>query len=147
MGRYDLLLVREKVLAIQGDRTSQETDLAVLNEIAEALDDVGKQAQVALRQMIYYNDVSDFPTIEEKVEGAIQLAEAAGEVEWEAGILLCWGTSLWRQGKPKSALQPLERALSLARDSHLQQLEADCLRNLGVVYSYLLDGVRSIALV
>ena len=51
--RYSLLLEREKVYALHGDREAQEFDIVVLEKLADALGDQQLQAEVALRRARY----------------------------------------------------------------------------------------------
>jgi len=140
--RYELLLARESVLEIQGNRESQQADLITLKVIAKSLKDPNKQAQVVQRQMIYHYDVSDYHTTVDMVEEALYLSQAAGDVEYEACVYLRWGMALWQQAKCEAALPLLEHALALAKENQLQQVEADSLRVLGNVYYDLYDSAR-----
>ena len=121
--RFDLLLAREKVMHIQGQRDAQKADLTSLKTVAAALDDPGKQAQTALRQMVYHNAVSDYGYTDEVAADAISFAHAASEVECEAKIHLQWWDALMTQGKFQAALPLVERALVLAREHNLQWVE------------------------
>lgn len=146
VARYDLLLARESVLNLIGDREVQKGDLAALEKITESLDDVKRQAEVALRRMIYLVETSSYGEAADNVADAIDLAQVAGDVRCEARLNLHWGRSLWHQGKSKLAIAPLEAALLLAQIHHFPQLEAEVLRNLGVVYRNLGDSARFLSL-
>jgi predicted ATPase/class 3 adenylate cyclase len=141
--RYDLLKAREKVRNIKGDYQAQKEDLSLLLEIADALDDKKRQAEVALRQMIYLYDTNDFSGTMEISERALDLAKTAGDVEIEASINLRSGMSLWQQGQYKLAYPKIECALVLALDNQFHQIEADSLRQLGNVSANLSDLARS----
>jgi predicted ATPase len=143
VGRYDLLMAREKVRNILGDFQAQREDLSLLLEIAETLDDKKRQAEVALRQMIYLHYTGDFPGTIEMSERALDLAKAAGDVEIEASINLMSGMSLWKQGQYKLAYPKIQRALALALDNQFHQIEADSLRQMGNVYANFSDLARS----
>lgn len=181
--RYALLMARERVYDVQGDRERQQEGLASLQALlaaawaaAPAGDLAGRgriqirQAEVALRRAHYGETVGDYVRAIEAAREAIALsgrgeallreaaeeaARAAGEVPAPPGarseILslqsvghLHWGRGLWRQGNYEQAQRRLERALDLARQGGLRQVEADSLRNLGNVCWYLGDygGVR-----
>jgi tetratricopeptide (TPR) repeat protein len=137
------LKVREKVRNIHGDYQAQKRDLSLLLEIAETLDDKKRQAEVALRQMIYLYDTNDFSGAMKMSERALDLAKAAGDVEIEANINLWSGMSLWQQGLYKLAFPKIECALALAQDNQFHQIEADSLRQLGNVYPNLGDLAQS----
>jgi predicted ATPase/class 3 adenylate cyclase/Flp pilus assembly protein TadD len=141
--RYNLLKVREKVRNRHGDYQAQKEDLSLLLEIAETLDDKKRQAEVALRQMIYLYDTNDFSGTMKMSERALDLAKTAGDLEIEASINLRSGMSLWQQGQNKLAYPKIECALALALDNQFHQLEADSLRQLGNVYANLGDLAQS----
>lgn len=147
-GRYQLLLQREQIYDLQADRESQRRDLAALETMAQHTDDQLKLAQVALRQANYAHATSDYAAAVAAAQEAIELAgpgpvppPAGNEAPVEATPLqaagyVSWGRALWFQGEYKAAQPRLERALSLARSAELPQVEADCLRNIGIVYWY-----------
>ena len=139
LGRYDLLLAREKVHDIKGNHQAREEDLALLMEIAETLDDTGRRAQVTLHQLIFLYDTGNFPGTIEKTKQAIDLARTAGNAEIEAGINLRKGAALWQMGKNENARIVFERALASAREHDFHQIEADSLLGLGNVFNNLRD--------
>jgi len=139
VGRYDLLLEREKILDYQGDRDAQFADLTELKGIANSLKDVRKLAQVTGRELNYFHSIDDYQSVIELVEQAIHLAQKASDVACEAEVNLLYGMFLWPQGEFEAAIIPLERALSLSQIHHLDQVEADSLRVLGIVYGRLGD--------
>ena len=146
VARYDLLLARESVLNLIGDREAQKGDLAALKNIAKSIEDVKRQAEVALHRIIYLVDTSNYEEAADNVADAIGLAQAAGDVQCEARLNLYWGRSLWHQRKSKQAIAPLEAALQLAQSHRLPQLEAEILRNLGVVHHNLGDSAKFLTL-
>ena len=161
--RYALLLTRERVYDVQGEREAQRQDLATLEGLAEALVDDEQQAarrraEVALRLANYAEVTGDYPATCAAAQVAISLAQAAHDVSSEAAGYLQWGRALWRQGEYEAARTQLEGALTLAQaaqpsagvrrrgssEAHvqvsvepLQQVEAGSLRSLGIV-SFLL---------
>jgi len=138
--RFDLLLAREKVLHIQGQREAQKVDLSALEKVAAALNDPGKQTQVAYRQMVYHKSVSDYGFTEEVAVRAIQLARAAGEVECEAKIHVQWWDALMTKGEYQAAFPLVERALKLAQQHDLQRVEVNSLRLQGICYLRIGDA-------
>jgi len=69
---YDLRLAREKVLNLLGDRGAQLEDLNALEEIANALGDPRRQAEVALRRAHYAE-------ITAKLAGALYPSDGVAE--------------------------------------------------------------------
>jgi predicted ATPase len=144
---FDLLVAREQVHDLLGEREAQSRDLAILAMLAEQLDDGGPRAarrsgQVALRQANYAQAISDYPAAIAAVQRAIEHAGAAGDVALGAGSHLQWGTSLWRLGDFHGCRARLEQALALAQAARSRQLEADSLRALGIVCYYIGDYGR-----
>lgn len=143
--RYALLLSREKVYDLQGAREAQAQDLAALKELAEALDDDRRRAEVSLRRAVYAEATGDYPATIAAAQAAIDLARAAQDASKEAAGYQQWGFALWRQGEYEAAQLQLEQALALARAAGVRQVEADSLRDLGVVSNLLGDPAGSIA--
>jgi adenylate cyclase len=141
---YDLLVTREPVYDVTGNREAQSLDLKTMERLVEELDDGGqagliRRARLALRQANYAQNISDFATAVKATRTAINLARSAGDVSTEAAGHLQWGEGLWRMGKFESCRLQLEQALRLARQAGSRQLEADGLRLLGNVYYYMGD--------
>ncbi len=141
--RTDLLLIRENVYDILGNRTAQAQDLAQLAELTSALavleapaTAAARRAELALRQAGYAYAVSDFAGAVVAAQTAIQQADLAGDPTRAAAGYCRWGMALWRQGDLPAANPPLQQALSLARSHGAPQLEADSLRILGNLSYY-----------
>ncbi len=142
--RYALLLAREKVYDVQGNREAQIRDMAALERLAGALDHDREGAQVALRRAHYSNTTGDYPAAIAAARTAIRLGQKAQDLKSEAAGYLGWGRALWYQGDNEAARSQLEHALALAQSAGFRQLEADILRNVGAV-AYRLsdyDGAR-----
>jgi DNA-binding GntR family transcriptional regulator/tetratricopeptide (TPR) repeat protein len=134
-GRYDLLLAREKVYDLQAAREAQRQDLATLQELAQALADDRRRAEVSTRQAIYISR-SDRQLAIAAIQEAIRLAQAAQDASGEIVGYMVWGRILWTLGDPKAAQPHLERAVALAREAGLRWTEAESLRQLGAALVY-----------
>jgi len=132
--RYTLLLAREAVYNLQGEREAQRQDLAALEGLAEALTDDRRQARVALRQAHYAEATGDYAASSEAAQTATRLAQTAQDVQGEAAGYWRWGIALSRQGDYEEARTQLEQALALAREAALPRVEGDSLRDLGTIY-------------
>ena len=132
-GRYDLLLAREKVLDVLGDREAQSTDLADITRIVGILNDPRRQLDVHLRQIGYHLNISDFNHLERFIESAIDLAQDLHDVPSEACIRFYWGRFLWQVNKNEAAISMLEDALKMAQIDNISKLKADILRSLWAV--------------
>jgi adenylate cyclase len=141
--RYALLLAREEVYDLQGERGAQQQDLEALEALVDAQAGDGLQvarqrAEVALRRANYAEITCDYPAAIVSAQAAIDLAGMDQDADHESLRLqatghLIWGRVLRHQGDYDAAAPLLERALALAQPVGLRSLEADALRNLGLV--------------
>jgi len=131
--RYSLLIHRERVYHLQGARRAQLTDLNALDELANALADDRKRAEVSLRRSNYTEVTGDYAAAIAAAQQAITLSQAAQDRQIEAEGYMQWGSVLWRQGDYKAAQLQLEKALTLAQTEGNRYLETDSLRSLGVI--------------
>jgi class 3 adenylate cyclase/tetratricopeptide (TPR) repeat protein len=143
IGRYDILLSREKVYHILGNRKKQFKDLAALKEMAEALGDKERQAKIALEEAEYASQISDFPAVVRAAETTIDLTRDEG---FQSTARFQWGRALYYQGDLQAAQRQLEQAVKLAQSAQSPQAEADSLRNLGNVLGEQGDAERGITL-
>jgi len=137
--RYHLLLGREGVYRLTGQREAQAADLEALAALAQEMGDPGRQAEVALRWAAYYEAVSEFPAAVAEARRAVELAEGVGDARCRTEGLIAWGRALWRQGAFDEARERLEEALSLSRQQGDRASEATCLHNIGTVLYFLGD--------
>jgi predicted ATPase len=131
--RYTLLLAREEIYHLQGDREPQAQDLKVLKRLAEALGDDQRKIRVALRRARCGEATSDYSAAVAAARAAVALAQSAQDTGSEAEGHLVWGMILWRQGNHKASRARFEQALATARKVGARYVEADCLRYLGVI--------------
>ena len=111
--RYSLLLDREQIYNLQGERELQVQDIAALQELAQILGDDQKRAEVALRQAKYALHTSDYAAAVAAAQEAIRLAETAQDTSVQAFSHLAWGIAALWQGDSETALDHLEQALAL----------------------------------
>jgi predicted ATPase len=131
--RYALLLARERVYDLQGDREAQAQDLVTLSELAEAHGDHAKQAKVAVLRARYSTRIDEFEQAISAARAAARLARVARDVRSETMAYREWGRALFYQREYEAARPHLERALALARDAGLRRIEAEILHTLAVV--------------
>jgi predicted ATPase/class 3 adenylate cyclase len=136
LARYDLLLAREAVNDLRGERQAQEQDLVALAGLVDALRDSRRSAQVALRLTNYTEVTSDYSGALLAVQQAIEQAAQAQDQTMEAEGYIAWGKVLWRQGQYEAARAPLDRALTLARAANNRYVEAQSMQALGHLYLY-----------
>jgi adenylate cyclase len=129
--RYALLLAREQIHGLRGERELQANDLAALQALAQILGDDRKRAEVALLQAAYAKATSDYPAAATSAQEAIRLAQVVQDACLQAMAYFQWGEAGRCQGDNYTARCRLEQALTLSRAAGLQQVEADSLRALG----------------
>ena len=132
-GRFRLLLAREKLHSRQGARQEQVQDLDALAELAEQMQDPGKQAQALLQRAWFFWWTADYPASIAASEQAARLAESTGQLELSADA---YYAAVWvklRQGLTAEAQQFAEKALVDARQAGDRRMEASVLSGLGLI--------------
>ncbi len=137
--RYDLLLAREAVNDLRGEREAQARDLDTLDSLVEQLNDDRRRAEVALRRANYAEVISDYPTALAAAQQATQLSASIQDRTHEVEGYIAWGKTLWRQGNYQAARISLEQALKVAQDTANHNAEAKSLYYLGDVALYQND--------
>lgn len=131
VARYELLLARERIYDLQGDREAQRADLAALERLAGQLDEPQHMVEAALRRARYADVTGDYPAMIAAASEAVGLAAAARLPAGEAAGHLHHTRALWYQGRFGEAQQEGARARALAERAGLRQLVGDSLRTLG----------------
>jgi DNA-binding SARP family transcriptional activator/predicted ATPase len=129
--RFELLLAREKVYSLQGNREAQASDLAVLEQLARNLDDPARNGEVALRKANYALLISDYQASIADSQQVVEYALQIGDQEREANGQLVLGYALLSQGEYEPASLHLTTALEIAQSLHLYQLAGECNERLG----------------
>ena len=133
--RYDLVLAREQIYDLQGERELQANDLAALKEFAQILGDDRKRAEVLLRQAAYADATDDYPAVIDSAQKAINLAQTFQDVSNQAFGHLLWGSALRHQGEYAPARQQFELAHTLAHTAQSRLVEARSLAGIGMILS------------
>jgi class 3 adenylate cyclase/tetratricopeptide (TPR) repeat protein len=131
--RFELLLAREDVYDVQGDRDGQRQDLEGLQELADSIDDDSRRAEVALRQANCAHHLPDYPAEIDAARTAVRLAHPAGDGRREAQGYAYWASALHFQGNYRASRSRYEQALALARTADFWRAESKCLLGLGHV--------------
>jgi predicted ATPase len=95
--RYALLLGREAVYALLGQREEQAADLVALARLAEESENDTWRGEVALRQAAYYEAISEFVSAQMAAHRAATWAEEASEPRQHIKALIAEARALWRQ--------------------------------------------------
>jgi tetratricopeptide (TPR) repeat protein len=129
--RYGLLLAREEVYDVLGQRDAQRQDLAELDALAQGLGPE-QQAEVAVRRSKYaLISTYDIPASLAAAQVAHERAQAAGHAGLQAMAYTRWGVVLSHQGQRAEARARFEEAVALARMAGLRSVEASALLYLG----------------
>jgi tetratricopeptide (TPR) repeat protein len=134
--RYDLLLAREAVNDLRGERETQAQDLVTLVLLIKGMKDHRRDAEIALRLANYTEVTSDYSAALIAVDRVIEQAARVQDLAVETEGHIAQGKVLWRRGDYDAAHVPLERALGLARATNNRRAEAKGLYYLGHVYLY-----------
>ncbi len=134
--RYELLLAREAVNDLRGEREAQAQDLTTLKTLAAEMGDGRRQAQVALRQANFYEATSDYAAALDAANQAVAFSTQVQDANSETKAHISWGRVLWRQGDFDTARERLSHALTLARRHQFQRSEARSLHTLGHVHLF-----------
>lgn len=132
--RYRLLLGREGVYDVMGQREPQAQDVTALQALAAHLRDPRRQADVALREANYARFTGDYPTALAAAQTALAHAQAAADRNAQARSYHEWGRLLWQQGQYDASRARLQEALALARVTGDQLQEARSLYDIATAY-------------
>lgn len=150
-GRVDLLTRRVKLYDLLANRAAQKSDLESLQVLAEALDELPDeaattiekkpamswQARASLQWWYYYEALGNVEAAAAAAEQVIAFSKTSGDLESEASGYLLLGATAWKKSDFSTARTILEEGTALARQAQQPAIEADCLRNLGIVLEYL----------
>ncbi len=142
--RYALLTGREAVYGLLGRRAEQQADLAALAKLMEADGQPHREAELALRRASFALLSGDYDQAVAEAEQSAVHAIAAGDPLAEARAYHRIGRVFWQRGRMREADSPLQRALTLARESESLAYEAECLFDLGTVRQY--EGQHAMAI-
>lgn len=143
LARYELLLGREGVNDLRGERETQARDLAELAKLAAQMQEEQRIATVALRQSNYHEVTSDYEAALQAAQQAIAGFRRAQDRAGESAGQMTLGKVLRAQGDYAAARSALTQALAMARKTNNRSGEAQSLYDLGHVF--LLQGDYAVA--
>ncbi|MBN1993320.1 MAG: tetratricopeptide repeat protein [Anaerolineae bacterium] len=129
--RYALLMAREKVYDLQGQREARRENLALLAEVVAALPDAQKQAQVAVYRSRYARSVGDYSGATAFAQTVLDLSRKLGDRLLKSQGLQNLGLVARHQGDYVQARAYFEQALHLYQELGDRPGEAAALGNLG----------------
>lgn len=126
--RWNLLLQREAIYNLTGERPAQSADLEALTTLAEASQNPDEQALVSLRWGRYAEATGQYNLALTHIQAAATLSHSAGRTDLEAEAQRLWGYVLFRMSNYPSAAEHAQQALTLARAAGETANEAVILR-------------------
>ncbi len=138
--RLRLLLAREKVYDLLGERQNQKSDLDELNTLIDKLP-LFQQAEIIWRKAAFEWVTGEVDSASILLDKAIELAKSGGAIEIEtASLLLKSRCVTYDYGLSH---EYLEAALALAQENGLRVIQGDIVRNLGNIYFWENNYVQS----
>ena len=133
-----LLLARERVYAVQGDRAAQEKDLALLQAVIAAWFGAPRQvlimrAEIAIRWSRYERNRANLQQAIFYARQAVDLAQQGAAAQQTADGFLEWGQSLWSKGEFTVARAQWTQALQTAEAADLPSRLAESLERLAQI--------------
>jgi class 3 adenylate cyclase/tetratricopeptide (TPR) repeat protein len=128
-----LLLARERVNELRGDREAQRMDLEALTALMDQMDNHKKRAEVEVRWARYAERIGAHARAIESAEQAANLARGAGAVEVAVAAHNTWARALWKGGAPAQARTQAEAGLAMAREAGDLRGERKVLITLGSI--------------
>jgi tetratricopeptide (TPR) repeat protein len=129
--RWRLLSARGRTLYLQSRRDELAADLAGLAEVADALDDDGRRAEVAYRRGVFQHRLCDWRAMAAAASESAACAERASDepLRWRAMNQLAIARLF--QGEVEPARELATACLAAARRLGLRDLEPHVLNTLG----------------
>lgn len=134
--QYQLHLALEAIYDLLGQRELQLASLQAMESLVEMLGSDERSAETVLRRANFAEVSGDYPAAITAVRQAIQLGQASQDKMIQAVGHWQWGGILLSLGAYTDAGDQFEQALTLARAIKASRLEADILRNKGVLANY-----------
>ncbi|MEK6256092.1 MAG: tetratricopeptide repeat protein, partial [Chloroflexota bacterium] len=133
--RYELLMAREAVYNLFGERDLQKEDLEELRSLVKLLEVDGKEpgfAEVETR-WAKYTSHTDYQGTAQFAERAVSLAKSAGKLKVAVEAYLIWSNSSRIQGNHAAAVQQVDEGISIAREIGDLRGEGRLLNILGLI--------------
>jgi predicted ATPase/class 3 adenylate cyclase len=144
--RWRLLDVRERTLELQGRRPQQRADLDVLQQLADALDDDRRRAELATRRSLLALRTGDYRSQESAARNAMELAARAQDHDLRLNAQRLLADALTRLGDSTAGREMAEKGLAESRVRGLSSLEGRFLNALTIIAGRQQDLVAMLEL-
>ena len=131
--RYTFMYWLERIYSLVGQPQRRCLNLTDLAALADVLDSDFKRAEVAARLTLFKLDSGENEDVISIARLAVRLAQIAKASAAEADLHIIWGRALQRLAEYDAAQQQFQKALALASEFDLKDVEANCYRYMGVV--------------
>lgn len=145
--RYQMLLARESIYNLSGQREAQKEDLETLSNLVEALknstpsmEQTRQEAVVTGRWANYAVRTGDYTKAIQSAGRAVDLAASASDPRASLDAWVTWAEACRLQGDSDEGLRIAEKGIDLARQTGNLQSEAGLLNLSGIIF---LDQGRS----
>ena len=132
--RFELLMLREDLNSICGNREGQIKDLELASNLILAMDDGEKRLNFVLKKAGYFEQTGKYQEALDLLEEAKLNATSQHDIPQKASIHKGIGFILWKKGSFNEALKESEIALEMARRAGLTKLEAGVMHDLAVIH-------------
>jgi tetratricopeptide (TPR) repeat protein len=131
--KFELLLLRESANATMANLAERSRDLGEILNISKMLGETNLQTEAALRLSLFEYQMSNYEeSIKESIH-AISLAQSTDDFTSLAYGYFYFGRSMWNMRKYEEAKNYFGKSKDFARKENLIALEADNLRNMGII--------------
>ena len=144
--RWRGLLGREEVLGILGEPDAWRADVAALLNLAEALDDDNRRAEVYYHQAEYSRQTGDYRSVLRAADDAVAAARRAGNHVIEVQALSLKVRAQARLGDVGAAGRTAEEALARAQELGDDATLARTLARVGAFYNEAGDAAKALQL-
>jgi class 3 adenylate cyclase/tetratricopeptide (TPR) repeat protein len=127
--RCKILIERQKVYSILGDRVAQKKDIDEMVLLKDSC--TGFIAEIAFAELNFHSASGNYFLTVDMAPGVLELAEQEGNGKVQAQCLSQWGSVLWRIGELGDAEKRFLECLALAKENNLPNIEAEALLHLG----------------
>ncbi len=132
--RFDLLMLREELNSLCGNREDQSKDLDLASMLILEIDNKEKETDFLLKKAGYFEQIGKYH------EALMLLEEAKLNTTTQTGLAQSArihkgvGFILWKKGSFNEALEESELALGMAQKAGLTKLEAGVMHDLAVIH-------------
>ena len=132
--RFELLMLREELNSLCGNREDQAKDLDLASELILEIDDKEKSINFLLKRAGYFEQIGKYQEALSLLEEAKLNTVSEDDLVQNASIHKGIGFILWKKGLFSEALEESELALGMAKKAGLTKLEAGVLHDLAIIH-------------